>query len=201
MGIERRTDTIPASGVISTPRGNYFLLLTANAAVNLRAEARGSSEGFNGVIGGILIRRRLPWDFIEIIGVNGTTLEYFVGHEEVTDDETDIRLAVSVIAGAVNVTELPATSLGNIAPVTALSGAETLLIPANAARKRVRIFCDSANVDGGAVATHCYFRGQAGGNNIGEAVPGIFHEFKNSSAVYARNDSGSSYVFYMTEET
>jgi hypothetical protein len=196
MGIERRTETIPASGVTSTPRGNYFLLLTANAAVNLRAEARGTSEGFNGVIGGVFIRRKLPWDFIEIIGVAGTTLEYFVGHEEVTTDETDIRLAVSVIAGAVTVNESPGMTISDIAPVVVATGGEGALFAANAARKRVRVYADGNN--GGA----CYARpAGASVNNIAELQPGMFHEFKTIAGLDVRNDTGGNATFYIFEES
>ena len=77
MSIERRTQTINATGRADLARGNYFLLLVASASVDVRAVQGGTSEGFNGVLGGIVIKRVKPWDEMQILGVAGTTLEYF----------------------------------------------------------------------------------------------------------------------------
>lgn len=195
MTIERYTYTVPASGVIQVPRGNFFLLTTATpTAVNLRFQREGTSEGINGAAGGVYMRRVQPWDFAELFGAAGVAVEFWCGHEQVDRDETDIRLAVSVISGSVAVVEQPLTSLGNLAPVSLTDAAETLVIAANAARKRLRLSLDSAG--GGSV----FLRSTTGGNNIYELQPGTWVEFKNTSAVYARNDTGGAINIYRVEE-
>lgn len=194
MSVERFSRTIPASGVINLGPGNFMLLLSASASVDLRADGRGTSEGFNGVTGGLLIARVEPWSSMRIIGAAGTTCDYVVGAENIAEDDTDIRLQIATIAGTAAVAVQPLSSFTNRASVAALTAAQTALFAANTSRKRITVHVDSAN------AGSCYFRTAGGANNIGEAVPGVSYTFENTAALDVRNDTGSTCTFYLCEE-
>lgn len=193
--IERYTQTINASGRAELAGGNYFLLLTANATVNVRADARGVSEGFNGVIGGVLIRRVKPWDQLIIIGAAGTTLEYFHGHEFVEQDETDIRLGVSAVTGTVATAERPSDTVSNLAPVVIATAAAAQIVAASITRRRMRVQADSTNP--GSV----FIRTAAGTSNIFELQPGVSQAFDTFDELFARNDTGANCTVYRFEET
>jgi hypothetical protein len=199
--IQRYTQTIPANGLVEIPSGNFFLLVAASGgSVEVAITQGGTRERFPGAIGGLYVKRVNGWDLIQITGAAGVVIEYWHGSENVDRDETDIRLATSVIAGSVSINELPAGNITDTAPVVCGPGAQTPLIAANAARKRVRFSIDSANVDGGTTASHAYIRKAGGAQNLQEAVPGFEYEFKNTSGFDLRNDSAGNYTVYIFEE-
>ena len=194
MGIERRVQTIDAGGRIDTPRNNFFLILSATGSVNLRAERGGTSEGFNGISGGILVRRIQSWDTMTIEGTPGVSVEYLVGSEHVERDETDIRLQIATIAGVAAIAEEPAATVADTPQVDIADTTQDELVPANLLRKRVTIFVDPDN--GGS----CFIRTAGGANNIGVLVPGVTYEFKGRYALDVRNDTGGTATFYIFEE-
>lgn len=203
MTIQRYSQTIPATGLVEIPLGNFFLLVAVSGgSVECAITKGGTRERFPGVVGGLYIKRTEPWELIQIIGAAGLTIEYWHGSELVDRDETDIRLATSVIAGAVTTTEQPASgAITQTAPVVAVTGAQTALIAANASRKRVSFSIDSANVDGGTAATHAYLRSAGGTQNLQELVPGFtYGPYKNTNGFDIRNDSGNNYTVYIFEE-
>jgi len=195
VSIERRTQTINATGRADLARGNYFLLLVASASVDVRAVSGGTSEGFNGVLGGIVIKRVKPWDEMQILGVAGTTLEYFVGSEEVTEDETDIRLGVSAIAGTVTVAERPTDTVSNLAPVVVATGAAASVVAASITRRKMRIQADSLN------AGSVFIRTAAGTSNIAELQAGTGMDVDTFDELFARNDTGADATVYRFEQT
>lgn len=199
MSIERKTQTLNASGRAELGRGNFFLLLTASAVVNVRADRDGTSEGFNGVSGGVLIRRVRPWDQMIIEGAAGDTIEYYVGSEIVDRDETDIRLAVTAIAGTVPVSESARDTITDSPAVTASNPSspaadETVLVAANPNRKRLRISAKSDNPGS------CFVLAASGGNFIAEMQPGVAQQFDVLQGLWISNDTGGDCVFYIDEE-
>lgn len=195
MSIERYSRTIPASGVIEHSNGNFVLLLTATAAVNLRADRQGWSEGFNGITGGVLIRRIKPWDGIQIIGVAGTTVEYIVGQEVVEKDETDIRLQIATIAGVAAFSEQPSATFVTTVANTDILTANSADVAANLSRRRITVVADSANTGSLRV------RDQAATTDGGiELQPGMFVELKTTAAFRILNNSGATQAYSLQEE-
>lgn len=195
MSIERRSEVIPASGELSTPRNNFFLLLSATGTVNMRAEGRGTSERFDGITGGILIRRVNSWDFMTITGAAGLTVVYLVGTELVERDETDVRLQIATIAGTASVADSPASALADTAAVALPDATLTAVVPVNLTRRRVTITVDADAL------TPVYARTAGGANNLLEMQPGVAYEFRGTYAISIRNDSGGATTAYVFEES
>lgn len=197
MTIQRRSEIIPLSGVIDLPRGNFFLLNSATAFVNVRAHRDGVSERFDNIAGGLYIRRVEPWLAMQLTGAAGTTVEYFIGTENVQEDETDTRLAVTAIAGAVSTVEQPSSAIVNNAPVVVPDpggGNEDVLIAANASRRRLRVFADAANPGS------CFVRAVTGGNAIAELQPGTSQQFDTLQGLWIFNANAADCTFYLCEE-
>lgn len=196
MTIKRVATTMPASGSYELPNGNFFLFLTASAALNINISKDGSREDFSGLTGGLYVRRVIPWLKIYLTGAAGTTFEVWIGDEKVERDETDVRLAVTSIAGVANVFQVPNTAFANLPFVDIANGTQGALFAANPTRSAITVFSDSAN--GG----RCLIR-TAGElvNSIGEIQPSGFLSWRNRGALDARNDSGASARFYILEET
>lgn len=194
MSIERKTFTIPASGAYESTRGNFCLLLSATGAINVRSERDGTSEGFDGVSGGVLIRRVQPWDNLRFLGTPGIAVEVLLGHEEVERDEVDIRLQIATIAGTASVAVAPATAVADTAPVVRPTATQAALFAVSLTRKRITVFVDSNNT------ASCFARTAGGANNIAELQPGMFYQFDGRYAVDVRNDTGANATFYIFEE-
>lgn len=194
MSINRYTPTIPASGVVESQGGNFMLLLAASGSVSLRLENGGHAEQFNGVAGGLLVRRVIPWDNARILGAPGVTLEFFYGNNFTDKDETDVRLQIATIAGVAATRLQPFSSVTNRAPVAAANGAQSTLFAANALRQTLRVFVDENN------AGTCYARVVGGANNIANLQPGSVYTFPGLYGLDVRNDTGSVANFYIFEE-
>lgn len=172
MSINRYTPTIPASGVIETQTGNFFLLLSASGSVSLRLENGGHAEQFNGVNGGLLVRRIKPWENARILGAAGITLEYLQGSDFVEKDETDVRLQIATIAGVAATRLQPFSSVTDLAPVSLTQSQNAELFPANPLRQRITVCVDPNNPD---IAT-CRMHGP-GANTIRYLQPGVEYTF------------------------
>ena len=199
MSIERKTQVINATGSAELARGNFFLLLAASAPVNVRADRDGTSEGFDGIIGGFIIERVRPWDQMIVFGSVGDSIEYVVGTENVSQDLTDIRLGVSAIAGTVSVIERPSDTINDNAPVVASNPSapaadESVLIAANPNRRRLRVTADSLNPG------PCYVLSVTGGNPIDELQAGTSKEFDTLQGLFVTNANGADCTFYLNEE-
>lgn len=194
--LERRSETIPATGRIELPRGNSFIFLSATAAVNVRLQNGGHSEGVDGATGGVRIRRRQPWDNLYIIGPAGTTVVYFIGTDENDQDLTEVFLQSTVIAGVTAVALAPSATVAS-PDDNALPAATTETIAANPLRRRITIGCLSTNTVG--------FRVQASGANDASGIevqPGTFVEFQTTAALDIRNNDGAiATSYYIFEES
>lgn len=135
--INKRIETIPASGQIKLAQENFFFLVNASAAVNVRVENDGIAEALN-TVSTCKVRRIAPWKFLRILGTAGTTLEFFIGSCINDKDETDIPLTISSITGAVSVVEAPANVVDDDADVT-LSPGDVLSVPQSLLRRRITI--------------------------------------------------------------
>lgn len=197
MSINRYTPTIPASGVIETQTGNFFLLLSASGSVSLRLENGGHAEQFNGVNGGLLVRRIKPWENARILGAAGITLEFLQGSDFVEKDETDVRLQIATIAGVAATRIQPFASVADSPLVTIAAGGNAALFPANPLRQRVRVFVDPNNPD---IATARV--AGPGVNTIAYLQPGAVYEFPGLYGLHAFCPAtAGNYNFAIFEES
>lgn len=196
MSLERRVQIIPANGRFEMPGGNYILFLTATAAVELQMLRDGTSDRFIGVTGGLLLRRIKPYQNIVIIGTAGVSVEVIVGSEVVEKDETDIRLAVTAIAGTISTTIAPSSILST-PDDNALAVSATENIAANLSRKRITIGVLSTELVG--------VRAQAVGANDASGVeiqPGTSYTFETTASIDVRNnDATNATSYWILEET
>lgn len=141
MSVQRVVATLPASGQYSlATRSNFLLFVSATAAINLRLESGGSAERFDGITGGLLVRRLKPWNETRVLGAAGSVVEALIGDEIVDQDETDIRLQIATIAGIAAVSVQPSTTfVTNPLGQFAIAGGAFVDIPANPLRTRITI--------------------------------------------------------------
>lgn len=194
MSIRRYAVTLGANGRYEFQGGNFALLSTVSAAVNLRLEGT-KRETFDGIAGGLFIKRINSWDNLIILGAAGVTFEMLVGNENVIEDETDVRLQVTTISGTANVNQVSNTSFTDLPAVTIPNASAAAVFAANLTRRGITIFSDSAN------AGSVFIRTTGGANNIGEIQPGQFYGWRNTAGLDIRNDSGAPATFYICEES
>lgn len=197
MSINRYTPTIPASGVVESQGGNFMLLLSASGSVSLRLENGGHAEQFNGVTGGLLVRRIKPWDNARILGAPGVTLEFFYGSDFTDKDEVDVRLQIATIAGVAATRIQPFSSITDLTPVSLIQSQSDELFPPNPLRQRITVCVDPNNPD---IAT-CRVHGP-GVNTIRYLQPGVEYTFAGiyGAHVFTPATAGN-YNFALFEET
>lgn len=197
MGIERRTQVIPANGRLEIGRGNLFILFAATAAVNLRLERSGNSEGFDNITGGIRVQRLNSWDFAVIIGAPGTTVQWITGSENVVEDKADVFLQVTTVAGTVAVASAPTTTFTT--PVDVLVGAGASSdIAANPLRRAITIGADVANAD----PLPLRVRDQAAVTEAGiQLQAGMSVRLETIAAIRIRNNGAVGQTYSISEET
>lgn len=195
MSIQRYTGTIPATGTYESQGGNFLLFISSNAASSVRLENGGHSEQFNGITGGLLVKRVRPWDNFRLVGTPGTTFEFLLGNEFVEHDEVDIRLQIATIAGVASFSEFPSATVAT-PDDNALPAATTENIAANPLRRRITIGCLSTNTVG--------FRVQAvGASDLSgiEVTPGTYVEIRTTASLDIRNNDGAvATSYYIFEE-
>jgi hypothetical protein len=201
MSARNYVQAFNAGQAVRFPAGRYFYIRTAPSALNIATEGNpGSPVTFDGIGAGSKfgpVAEGQGWRFLVVTSPGAQTIEITIS------DDGNFEVAASVtVAGTTSTAEAPASSITNTAPVDAATGAETLLIAANTGRRRVQIASDSSNADGGTTATHGgLIRGTTGGNAIDELQPGVSKWFEVTTALYVRNDSGSTNRFYVREES
>lgn len=196
MKAERLTGTIPASGIFSLGQSaNFLLVVAASAVISIRLERGGIAEQFNGFIGGLKIRRVLPWAEARMLGAAGTTFEVLIGDQITDKDDTDVVTQIATIAGVAAVSVQPAVTLVSTAKATLATG-NSLDVSANLSRKRISVHNESISL--GSV----WFRDQAATADAGvEIQPGTSREFSNTAAFRIRNNSGASANISFNEES
>lgn len=195
--IERFSRTIPASGVIETPRGNVFLLIAATGTINVRFENGGAAEGVNDVNGGVRVERVKPWDAARILGTAGVTVEFWVGSQEVERDLIDVFTQIATIAGVASVAINPTVAATDRAPVTVSNAIQTVaLFAANLTRRKLRVFVDENNQD------TCYVHTTGGAQRIANLQPGSVYTFDGLYGLDVERAvaSGGNCIFYIYEE-
>lgn len=194
--VTRFVEIIPASGRIDRPRGNFWLLLSSTVSLNVTMERDGSSEQFNGITGGIRVRRVVPWNALTMFGAPGGQIEFFFGADEVNEDDVNVFLQVATIAGVALFAESPSATIATPAD-NALPAATTENIAANLLRRRITIGVLSTET----VGVRVQAVGAADASGI-EVQPGTFVELKTTASIDIRNNDGAvATSYYILEES
>lgn len=140
-----RTYTLSFSGAGTgvLPAGVFFYVKSATAALTIRTRGNTSAPiEFTNVGAGLKfgpVPESKRWTYLDVESALAQTVEVVVSD----DAEVDIASTVNV-AGNVTVSEVPCTALSTPARVP-VSTAETLLIAANATRRRLTVQAPSTN--------------------------------------------------------
>lgn len=194
MGTRTYTLTFAGAGTLTLPGGVFFYIKSASAALVITT--RGSTTApiaFENVgaglrFGPVPIDKR--WTYLDVTSTVGQVVEAVVSD----DAEVDIASTVNV-AGSVTIQELPATALSTPAASNVLT-ATALSVAANPARKRIKVCNDPAN------SGNVYLQAVGAGAGRGVPIqPGMYEEVKGTYAFDVRNDSGSTVVVTLAEET
>lgn len=194
MSTRTYTLTFLAAGTATLPAGVFFYIKSASAALSI--VTRGSTTApieFTNVGAGLRfgpVPGEKRWTYLDVTSSVAQVVEAVVSD----DAEVDIASTVNV-AGSVTVQELPATALSTPAASNILT-ATALSIPANPARKRIKVCNDPANTG------NVYLQSVGAGAGRGVPIqPGMYEEVAGVYAFDVRNDSGSTVVVTLAEET
>jgi hypothetical protein len=175
-------------------QGRVWYIKTANAALTIIAEKKGSSASvrrFINVGAGFKFTADQGdgWDYLRVTSAVSQNIEIVL-----SDDDVEVANAVSV-TGSVSVVAQPSSSVSTPAALAVGTGSAGA-IAANLSRKRITIANDSGN------GAKVYI--QSTGAGTGRGVPladGLFAEFDTTAALDVRNDSGLAATITTFEET
>lgn len=194
MSTRTYTLTFLGAGTATLPAGVFFYIKSASAALSITTRGSTTAPIELTNVGAGLRFGPVPgekrWTYLDVTSATAQVVEAVVSD----DAEVDIASTVNV-AGSVTVQELPATALATPAASNVLT-ATALSVAANPARKRIKVCNDPVNT--GTVYL------QAVGAGAGRGVPiqpGMYEEVKGTYAFDVRNDSGSTVVVTLAEET
>ena len=195
MAIDIRSQTISASGTMRIGGGNIFFLISATAAVNINISVGGQNDNFTGAITGLKITRVKRWDYLDIVGAAGTVVSFFIGYENVREDDVAFQQALATISGTVAVASLPSVAINT--PADNTTAANTAVqVAANLSRRRITIGCRASSPTPVRVSA-------AGLTATGiELQAGVFAEFDTTASLWVRNDTAvAGALWYVFEET
>jgi hypothetical protein len=203
VSIDSYSVLIPATGVWKFPQmANFLFLLTASAPIQIQLQGGSANETFQGLTGGLRLKRVKLWQNTNITGAAGTTATVYLGSESARNDDTDYIQTIATIAGGqVNVVQQASPNAPtNHADVAVLTTVVDTTIAANAARRSLAIGSLSSNapatknlrVQGGA--------GTAAANGI-ELQPGTFVTLLTQGAVAVYNPDANTQTYWWQEQT
>jgi hypothetical protein len=196
MSVEQVTQVIPATGQIPLPPGNFFLLISTTASLNVRIQkAVGNSEGCNGIQTSLLLVRVDQWQQLVLIGAAGTSVTYIYGVTTAREDTTDIRAQIAILSGTSAIAETPAATLSTPATVVVATASATT-VAANLARRRITVSNNSSST--GSVFAQTVAAGAGRGLEI---QPGQSLEIRGTYTFDLRNDSGGNCTISTFEES
>lgn len=202
MSVDSFSVLIPASGVWKFPQqANFLFLLTASAAITVQLQGGSANETFQGLTGGLRIKRVKLWQNTNITGAAGTTATVYLGSESARADDTDYIQTIATIAGGTvnTIQQASPNAPTNHADVAVLTTVVSN-IAANAARRSITIGSLSTNapatlnlrVQGGA--------GTATADGI-ELQPGTFVTLYTQGAVSVYNPDANTQTYWWQEQT
>jgi hypothetical protein len=200
--LDQRTETIPASGVVSLPPANFIFVLSSTGNTKLQLSRLGASvRGANienygsSNLAGLQIYRTQRWDFATFTGTPGVVVTFIYGTTDIREDGTLFTQQIATVSGIVTTQVAPAAAISTPA-TNAVVTASATTIAANLARRRITFVSPSTNT--GSVFLQAV--GAGAGRGI-ELQPGTFVEIDNTAAIDIRNDSGATQTVGTFEET
>lgn len=190
-----RSQTLDATGLMILANANFLFLLSATAPITIQLLEGGTSSEFDNVQAGLSVGRVKNWSLCRITGAQGTVVTLFYGYTDIKEDTTTFQAQIATIAGNVQVRTVPAASVTDTAPVVTVAATQAALFPANAARRRVRVFSDPNN----AGDTQIFFRKAGGANDIGFVVPGVDVTFEGTYGIDYRAVNGGDKLYIFEE--
>lgn len=188
-----RTEVFPANGRLYLSTGNYFFLISAGAAVNVRFY-RGGSEAAtaNGATSGYKLGL-LPansWDRAFMDGTPASSVTWLCGHVELQEEFTEFEPAQTSFVPVLpqTVADAPDVDVGG-------SAVAVIVAPVNAARKRVTVKLreDATAFVRVGSSTVTATRGL-------QLTPGQSKDFEGPYAVYAIRETAAAAFMTMCEE-
>lgn len=178
-----RTEVFDANGRVVVGGGNFFMLIQTPAAINVRFVRGGTTFGADGVEAGYVKGLVEPFEKCYIDGgTPAATVKFFVGDEQIAEDFTDYRRTVGVFQ------QQQSSSIADTADVAVGAGA-TLIIAANASRRKVTIVVDDIVADGpirvGTLATVAVARGL-------KLAQGKSYTYEGTAALYGIREAATT---------
>lgn len=196
MSTEVLTQTVGAGGKAIFGSGSQFLIVAAASSVTVVAKSIGNSNKnrtFANVPAGFKFTADSQddgFDTLEVTSAAAQTITLSVGTDDVTYSNS------VTVTGTTTTSELPASTLSNTAPVACPNAAQTAVVPANGARRRVSLTVDPLFA-GGIV----FARSTGGTQNLVPMQAGLSYPFAGTYGVDVRNDAGSAVTIYIAEES
>jgi hypothetical protein len=198
MSTEVLSQTLGAGGKATFGSGTQFLVVTAANPISIVARSIGNSNKnrvFTNIPAGFKFTADDAlggFDTLEVTSASAQVVTLAVGTDDVSYSNN------VTISGTATTSELPAAVLANTAPVAAANAAQTVIVPANGARRRVTLTIDPAST---AVPGTIFFRSAGGTQNLIPGQPGLSYPFAGTYGVDFRNDSGAAVNVYIAEES
>jgi hypothetical protein len=194
MSVQNYVQQFAAGQTSKFPGGRAFYIRQASSPVNIVTYGKPASPvNLTGIAAGSKLGPvpvDLRWDYLEVTSPAAQTVEVVIS------DEGEFEEAgVVTIAGTVTVTQLPASSMTDLPPVSVPSGVLTALIAANTSRKRVTVCVPSTPG-----LSSVFLRSAGGANNLLEVQAGTFVSLTNTAAISAFQSSGAAVDVLILEE-
>lgn len=183
-----------AAGSADLPAGRFFFVKSASAALSIETVGNpGAPVRFENVGAGLKFKAGAEqrWKQLRITSAAVQTVEVVISEES----EVDISSTVTV-SGSVTVVAQPSTTIATPARVALSAAADTLIVAANASRKRLRIQVPSTEVNSAVIGP----TGSLGAAQGFEIQPGTNEPVDTLAAVYGRG-VGAAVNVQVFEET
>jgi hypothetical protein len=176
------------------PGGVFFLVTAATSAISIVTRgSQATPRRFDSVGAGLSfgpIDASKAWTYLDVTSAGAQTVEIIVS------DDAEVRVGnVVSVSGSVATTQLPSSAHATPARIACPIGADTLLIAANGARKRLIIQVPSTELTSVVVGPN----GSLGALQGLEIQPGTNEPFVSTAAYYGRGIGGTTNVQIMEE--
>jgi hypothetical protein len=188
------TQALVANQQATFGQGRVWYIKSATAALTIVAETARSGatiRRFVNVGAGFKFKAEdgQGWTYLRVLSAVNQVIEIIIG-----DDDVEVANAVTV-SGGVSIQESPSTAVASTAPVALPNGAQTAVVAANPARRRVSLQLVSTAL--GPVD----LRTVGGANTILEMQPGVAYELKTIAGFDINNTTGGATTVLVFEET
>ena len=186
------TETIPAGGQIVLPEiANFLMLIETAGPVTVQFTRDGGNTSASGVQAGYVKGLVRPWDRASVQGTAGSSISFFIGFEEISQDFTDYRRTVGVF-------EQQLSSVLGAAPADVDVGGvagPVQLVAANASRRKVTV-----GVGYGALTYVRVSNAAVAANRGAQIGPGQSYTYEGDGPVFAIREAVAAAMMWVQEE-